>query len=114
MSNWSSSSSGTPVYATPKKPEKKKLNIGGTLHNAKISDWRKASVENRLATSYDFITAVSGDVGWITTDEKHPFAVGLMRCIDEVTKEPLANNKDVTQVASVCLVMLWPDGIKRQ
>ena len=93
---------------------KKEWYSGGNLHKATLDEWRKASNQNRLATSSDFIAAVSKDVGWLSTDEIKPLAVELMSCIDSTAGDSGLDNMHVSEVAAACLVMLWPEGIKRK
>lgn len=47
---------------TPQQPQQtKKWYEGGTLHQATIGEWHKASYENKLATSADFIAKMWKD-----------------------------------------------------
>ena len=94
-----SSSSYTP---TPKKENK--WYEGGTLHKAKISDWRYATNENKLATCSDFVVGAKRAKN---LDEAYVQAVELVACINEAIKDlPSLDTEDVANIASLCMVLL--------
>lgn len=73
---------------------------GGTLHKAKISEWKLATDKNKLATCADFIAKVDGSISLAK-------ATNLKVCIDEGTQGiNTADNQSVADVASVCMIIL--------
>jgi len=77
---------------------------GGTLHRAKIEDWKKATDENRLATCADFIAKVRKPSD---LNELLAKSVGLRACITEATRAlESTNNENVADVAALCVVTL--------
>ncbi|WP_428740164.1 DUF4236 domain-containing protein [Tenacibaculum sp.] len=77
---------------------------GGTLHKSKISDWKNASEENKLATCGDFCTTIYKDN---SLDEIKVIATNLKSCIDEVVRDhSYANNENVSRIASMCLILM--------
>jgi len=73
---------------------------GGTLHKAKISDWKIATEKNKLATCADFIATVDNS---LSMDELKRRAKSLMKCIDESTREiDNTNNESVSSIAALC------------
>jgi hypothetical protein len=73
---------------------------GGTLHKAKISDWKTATIENKLATCGDFMATVDNTV--TMTDLKRR-ATELNNCIDEATRGLESTNSEaVSSIAALC------------
>lgn len=73
---------------------------GGTLHKAKISDWKTATKENKLATCGDFMATVDNTV--TMTDLKQR-AKELNNCIDEATRDlESTNSETVSSIAALC------------
>jgi|GEM_PF-1678946 len=74
---------------------------GGSLHKAKMSEWKSASNKNKLATCGDFMATVDNTV---SMDELKVRAENLKTCIDESTKGlDNMNNESVTSIASLCI-----------
>ena len=77
---------------------------GGTLHKAKISEWKAATEENKLATCADFMATVDNTVSMEVLKKR---AMELMKCIDEATNGlDITNDESVASVASKCTVLL--------
>lgn len=77
---------------------------GGTLHKAKISDWKTATDKNKLATCADFMATVDNS---LSMDELKRRAKSLMSCIDESTKGiDNTNNESVSTIAALCLQLM--------
>jgi len=77
---------------------------GGTLHKAKITDWKNASDKNKLATCGDFCAKIYSDN---SLDEIKIKAENLMTCIDEAIKDHnTADDFTVSKVASMCLILI--------
>lgn len=73
---------------------------GGTLHKAKISDWKTATEKNKLATCGDFMATVDNTV---TMTELKRRATELKNCIDEATRDlESTNNESVSSIAALC------------
>ena len=86
----------------------KKWYEGGTLHRAKISEWRNASYENRLATCSDFVMTMRGNgvvPADLPVDEYKPYAVDLERGISKVASGGNADNQTVAGIAAMIRVL---------
>ncbi len=79
---------------------------GGTLHQAKIADWRKSTDENKLATCADF-ASLDKSVNMEILKQR---AIDLRACINEATNGLTeTDNMDVSEVAAMCTVILGYD-----
>lgn len=83
---------------------------GGTLHKAKIKEWKAATPINRLATAADMALA-SDKVKDIVEKSKDmnslkPFAKELTVCIDKGTVEKIVDNWEVAEVAATCMILM--------
>jgi len=77
---------------------------GGTLHKSKISDWKNASEENKLATCGDFCATIYKDN---SLDEIKVIATNLKSCIDEAVRDhSYATDENVSRIASMCLILM--------
>jgi len=77
---------------------------GGTLHKAKISDWKAATEKNKLATCADFMAKVDNSVSMDVLKER---AMALVKCIDEATSGlDSTNDESVSSVAAKCTVLM--------
>ena len=77
---------------------------GGTLHKAKITDWKNATKENKLATCGDFCANTYKDN---SLNEIKTIATNLMICIDEAVKDvETSGNSEVSEIASLCLILI--------
>lgn len=78
----------------------KKWYEGGTLHKAKVADWKKATDRNKLATCADFMAVVDNTV---TMTELKKRAIKLKKCIDE-TIDGLENadQQSISLIAAMC------------
>ena len=86
----------------------KKWYEGGTLHGAKISEWRNASYENRLATCSDFVMTMRGNgvvPADLPVDEYKPYAVDLERGISIVASGGNVDSQSVAEIAAVIRVL---------
>ena len=100
------SSCGSNNTNTPVKTQSniEKWYEGGTLHKAKISDWKAATEKNKLATSADFMAKVDNSVSMDVLKQR---ATSLMNCIDESTRGlDSTNNESVSSVAVKCILLL--------
>lgn len=86
---------------------------GGTLHKAKLSEWRNADAGNKLATAADWVLAFgdikkavmeSGDV-----DNSKKFAQDLVTCIDKGDEGRVQGpDTKVAELAAICgTLMGW-------
>lgn len=85
--------------------------VGGTLHQATISEWKNATEKNKLATCADFVANIkkmnnesyNGDVASMKKD-----AIQMMNCIDEAVKGNAAEdaNMKINQIAASCAILL--------
>lgn len=77
---------------------------GGTLHDAKVSEWRTATAENKLATSADWIVVLSPNV---QVSRLKDMATELVVCVDETTDGvDVVENMDVTEIAVICALLM--------
>lgn len=85
-------------------PAKKMWYEGGTLHRAKISEWKNATEENKLATCGDFMATLDNSV---SVDVLLDRAKALRACINEATNGiDNVDNDNVSEIASLCTVAL--------
>jgi len=77
---------------------------GGSLHKAKIIDWKVASEENKLASCGDFVYAVNKD---LSIDEVKQKAKDLRICINEAVKgHDVVDDSSVAEIAAICITLL--------
>jgi hypothetical protein len=77
---------------------------GGTLHRAKIREWKNSDASNKLATCADYAAKVDNTVGMIVLKNR---ATELMKCIDEATRDfDSTDDMKVSEVAALCVIML--------
>lgn len=73
---------------------------GGTLHSAKISAWKSATDENKLATCADFMAAYDNTVSMSVLKIR---ATELKSCIDEAVRgQDMTNDDSVASIAALC------------
>lgn len=109
---------GEPAQAPPKAepasevvPKKKpgKWYEGGTLHQSKVSQWRKSSADNKLATSADFASQAI-ELGKASNpgsmEGLRGMAINVRTCIDEAVKDGHADDQTVGEIAAVCMLMM--------
>jgi hypothetical protein len=87
-------------------------NDGGTLHQATIGEWKRATYRNKLATAADIAALskmlerkvrASGDF-----DTLKIYANQLVICIDEATDVPDIEHLKMNSIAGTCaLTMGW-------
>ena len=75
---------------------------GGTLHNATAAEWKAATDANRLATSADWATVMTG---WDTLTVARVLATDLRLCVNEAVKASPAQQK-VNELAAACAVLM--------
>jgi len=66
-----------------KKVTKDEWYVGGTLHKAKISEWKNATEKNKLATCADFMVNINNTLSAV---ELKRTATELKNCINEATR----------------------------
>ncbi|NRS87454.1 hypothetical protein HNQ02_000354 [Flavobacterium sp. 7E] len=77
---------------------------GGNLHKAKISEWKVATEENKLATCADFMAIIQKDSRISDLKIK---SIEMKNCIDEATRGlPSTDNMKTSEIASLCAVQL--------
>ena len=77
---------------------------GGTLHEATIAEWKKATEENKLATCSDFIAKIKKVT---SLEDLKKRSVELKVCITTATKGlPSTDNAKVRDIAVLCAVEL--------
>ncbi len=77
---------------------------GGTLHKAKIADWKNATYRNKLATCADFMAKTDNT---ISMEELKYRAVALVSCIDtSVEGLEFTNDMAVSETAVLCIMTL--------
>jgi len=84
---------------------------GGTLQKAVVGDWIKATPENQLATSGDFIASLSAvtDISKVSVSEEKEIkkrAENLRTCVNETIKEAgAAHDKSVAELVVMCEIL---------
>jgi len=77
---------------------------GGTLHRARIHEWKRASEENKLATCADFAAKINKSVSMEVLLGR---AVELRACINEATRDlDSVNDEKVADIAALCVTTL--------
>lgn len=85
-------------------PTEKHWYEGGTLHKAKIREWKKAAEDDKLATCGDFMATVDKSVSMDVLLQR---AIALRACINEATRGiDNVDNDSVTDIASLCTLTL--------
>lgn len=81
---------------------------GGTLHKATLGHWSKASYQNKLATSADFIASNKGrlKIKLRSMEDLKVYASNLVSCIDESGNEPKLKSLKVASVSAACMILL--------
>ena len=81
--------------------------IGGTLHGSKVSEWKTADEQNKLATCADFVSKLKKNKGekYASIEEMKTDAIDMKACIDEAIKGDVVNNNDVAEIAVGCEMM---------
>jgi len=76
----------------------------GNLHQSTLSDWVKATEENRLATCADFAAKIKTTKGekYNSIEEMKYDAIKLKSCIDEVAKNPDNHNQPIIDMVVGC------------
>lgn len=78
--------------------------IGGTLHKAKISEWKNATEKNKLATCGNFMATVDNTVSMTELKKR---ATELKNCIDEATRGlENVNDWEVSGIAASCIIIM--------
>jgi hypothetical protein len=84
----------------------KKWYEGGTLHKSTVTEWRRASVENKVATCGDFAASVDDSVSMELLKQR---VLQLVLCIDEAVADVgVAEKLDLStaEVAAMCVTLL--------
>ena len=77
---------------------------GGSLHKAKISNWKTSTDKNKLATCADFMAIVDNSV---SMNELKKRATSLKNCIDKAVEGPEGiNNQSVSGIAASCITIM--------
>lgn len=77
---------------------------GGNLHQAKISEWKVATEENKLATCADFVANIKKD---LPMSELKIKSIEMKNCIDEATRGlPSTDNEKANEIAALCALQL--------
>lgn len=83
---------------------------GGTLHEGDITDWIEATMDDKLATSGDFVTSLKDplELDFSSMDELKELASELVICIDTAI-EDLENIETwkTSDVAIWCAMLTW-------
>ncbi len=89
---------------------------GGTLssHGATMRKWHRASYEDRLASSSDFIARMlGGDMGNLSMDgDIKPMAARLEMEISAAYQEGVTDTLPVTDIATGCILILKAHGVR--
>jgi hypothetical protein len=92
--------------------ENKKWYDHATLHKSTIEVWKKATKEDKLATSADWILTASPRISSEikssgSIDNLKPYANELVECIDKsINGVDTINNQQTTQSAIMCMTLM--------
>ncbi len=97
----------------------------GSLHSDSVKSWREASYSNRLATSSDWVTAITRSSNqdlqkkldnlsthnWQVAIKN--FSKQLEKCVSDIAKEEklFKSNDQVAEIASICYISMY--GVKK-
>lgn len=90
--------------------ENKQWTQGGTLHTARVSEWKKATNKNKMATLADMQVAIRKSKGFSygNTGELKIDVEKLLKCVEEKAKEA-ADTTKVAALAVDCVVQFDAD-----
>jgi len=81
---------------------------GGTLHKATVWRWKNATYTNKLATAADWcmnIPSIKKSRNR-NIENLRPYAIQLMRCVDEACAGQGYEKMRVSKVAASCLILM--------
>jgi hypothetical protein len=85
---------------------------GGTLQKATVAEWNKATAENQLATSGDFIASLSAisDIATVkdqqTRDDIKKRSVELKDCVNQsIAGQETPEGKPVAELVIMCTIL---------
>lgn len=85
---------------------------GGTLQKATLADWKNATADNQLATSGDFIAALSSitDIATVqdqaALDQIRKRAEDLRQCINQnIEQETMPDSDAVANLVVICAIV---------
>jgi hypothetical protein len=84
---------------------------GGTLQKGTVDDWSRATQENQLATSADFITSLNNipELSTVkdqaTMDEMYKKSEDLRQCVNLSIKPDTPNDQPIAQLIVSCTVL---------
>jgi hypothetical protein len=71
---------------------------------SKISEWKDATDENKLATCADFVASIKKG---LSLAELRIKSEEMKTCIDEATRDlPSTNNEKANEIAALCAIQL--------
>lgn len=81
---------------------------GGTLHDATIREWKRATYRDRLATCADLVAAIAKHEGRRPKDmdEFREWAAALEICISEASRDEWSDHLKVTEVSAACWILM--------
>ncbi len=87
---------------------REKWYVGGNLHAKKMSDWYKATYDNRLATAADFVSVYYQRQGKRFRSIQHmrEEAKNLVICITEAGRGGVADTQDIADIGAMCFVLM--------
>lgn len=80
---------------------------GGTLHQSTLGEWRRASYQNRLATSADFVASTQ-DVDYGDMFAFKQMATDLETCISTTAEDGNLDSERTVSISAMCTVLLFP------
>ncbi|MEW5735019.1 MAG: zinc-ribbon domain-containing protein [Thermodesulfobacteriota bacterium] len=95
--------------AVPISTAASKWYAGGNLHRKKLSDWSRASYQNKLATCSDLAANLNAGKALFDKygiDGLKPLSIQIMNCVDEVAKDTRTHNQSYAEVAAGCVVLM--------
>lgn len=93
------------IETLPNEEDIDKWYVGGTLHSATFPEWQAATIENKMATAFDWALIVKeASKAWKAngTDAVKPFAKELIECMDNLQLQ-YKSDYDAYAVAYRCV-----------
>ena len=84
---------------------------GGSLHQSAVSQWKKSSQTNKLATAADWVLAAPKVKALAQNssniDVIKPYAQELVACVDKATDDQGITDKSKTaEIAATCMILM--------
>lgn len=88
--------------------------VGGTLHAERVSAWKKATAENKLATCADMLVAIrqQNNATYANKTDLKIDAEKVVKCINEKVQAGAADTTKIAALAVECVVDFKAGGMQ--